>query len=319
MVEKEEKPLVSVIVPVYNTEAYLENSLHSLRMQTEERIEILLINDGSTDGSLEICKRFASEDARFRLFSQENRGVSAARNLGLKMAQGKYLQFMDADDAAEPDFVEKLLSAVQKSDSELAVCAFRQISSEDGQLMEYKGIPEGQYSLEEYLRTIRRCPGAHSVGVLWNKIYLAEIVRQHGLRFDRQLSLGEDFVFNMQYLEHCRRIAVIPDELYRYIWKRSGSLDCAEQSMEREIRNRTKLYQAYQSLYRTRGLEKRQRFWMAFYLIKCYFDYFDEHPQMLPEKEKFYQGMIRSNGISDGEFFVYWMMKRIKHFVNRMR
>lgn len=320
MVEKEEKPLVSVIVPVYNTEAYLENSLHSLRIQTEERIEILLINDGSTDGSLEICKRFASEDARFRLFSQENQGVSAARNLGLKMAQGEYLQFMDADDVVEPDFVEKLLSAVRKSDSEMAVCAFRQLSSEDGQLMEHVTLAEGAYSTEAYIRLIQRKPVAHVIGVLWNKIYLGRIIRQYALQFDTELSLGEDFVFNMQYLAYCNKITIIPDQLYHYTWKRSGSLDCAEQPVKREIQKRAKLYGAYRSLYSARGLAKKQRFWMVFYDVKCYFDYLDEHSGLKPdEKKRLYEGIILDNGISRAEYSVYWLIKKAKHAVNCLR
>ena len=113
--------MISVIVPVYNVEEYLEECLESIRKQTYKDIEVILVNDGSTDGSREICERFCQVDSRFRLINQENQGQSVARNRGFKESVGQYIMFVDSDDAVKENIVEVLLSYM-KADVDLVEC-----------------------------------------------------------------------------------------------------------------------------------------------------------------------------------------------------
>ena len=115
-------PKVSIIIPVFNVENYLERCLKSIINQTFKDIEIIIINDGSTDKSLEICKKFAESDKRIILISQKNKGVSAARNTGINIATGKYLSFVDSDDFITPDMIEFLLTNIEKHDADISSC-----------------------------------------------------------------------------------------------------------------------------------------------------------------------------------------------------
>lgn len=122
-------PLVSVIVPVYNVRPYIEEALDSLASQTYGRLEVLLVDDGSTDGSGEVCDRYASQDSRFRVIHQENQGLSAARNAGLDRMTGEFVAFLDPDDAFHPDMIRRLLEAMLREKADIAVCGCRTIPS----------------------------------------------------------------------------------------------------------------------------------------------------------------------------------------------
>ena len=115
-------PKVSIIIPVFNVENYLERCLKSVIAQTFKDIEIIIINDGSIDKSLEICKKFAESDKRIILINQKNSGVSAARNTGIDIATGKYLSFVDSDDFITPDMIEFLLTNLEEHDADISSC-----------------------------------------------------------------------------------------------------------------------------------------------------------------------------------------------------
>lgn len=127
----EKFPLVSVIVPVYNVEKYLARCLDSIVEQTYQNLEIILINDGSTDGSGEICRQYAERDSRIRLFHQENRGQSVARNVGLDNMTGEYIVFVDSDDYISPQFVEILLVALLRSNVLIARCKYVRVADQE--------------------------------------------------------------------------------------------------------------------------------------------------------------------------------------------
>lgn len=128
---EEFRPLISVIVPVYNVEKYLARCLDSIVEQTYQNLEIILVNDGSTDGSGEICRQYAERDSRIRLFHQENRGQSAARNVGLDNMTGEYIVFVDSDDYISKSFVEILFNAQQESKVSIVVCNYFEVSEEN--------------------------------------------------------------------------------------------------------------------------------------------------------------------------------------------
>ncbi|MBQ6502923.1 MAG: glycosyltransferase family 2 protein [Flexilinea sp.] len=147
--------LVSVIVPVYNVDAYLEKCVHSITNQTYQKLEIILVNDGSTDQSAEICKRLAEQDNRINFISQKNKGQSAARNNGLRTATGEYIAFIDGDDFWDHDMLEYLIALLKEDDSQISVCGVRHIGFpdvedpeiNDGQRKSYSGIEAAKHTL----------------------------------------------------------------------------------------------------------------------------------------------------------------------------
>ena len=118
------KKLVTVVVPIYNVERYLEKCLTSIILQTYKNLEVILVNDGSTDNSLNICKEFEKEDSRIRIISQENKGLSVARNVGIENAKGEYIAFVDSDDFISCKFIENLYNESIRNNSDIVCCDF---------------------------------------------------------------------------------------------------------------------------------------------------------------------------------------------------
>ena len=136
------KPLISIIVPVYNVENYLQRCLDSLLAQTFNNIEIILVDDGSTDHSLAICQMNAEKDTRIRVFSKENGGLSDARNFGISVARGTWVSFVDSDDYVDTDYIEYLYTILINNNATMAICSHRTVySSGKIQVNSYKGSP----------------------------------------------------------------------------------------------------------------------------------------------------------------------------------
>lgn len=129
--EKIMEKKVSIIIPVYNTQKYLKRCINSIIDQTYSNLEIFLINDGSTDNSLEICKEYEKIDERIFIISGENHGVSYARNIGIRKATGEYLYFADSDDYLETDAIEKMIQGFEKADCELIIAGYNEVENEE--------------------------------------------------------------------------------------------------------------------------------------------------------------------------------------------
>ena len=130
------KPLISIVVPVYNVERYMERCFDALKNQTYKNIEIIAVDDGSEDRSGSICDRYASEDDRFKVIHRQNGGLSAARNSGIKRASGDYITFIDSDDSVTEDYIEYLYGLIQKYDADISICAIEEIT-EKGKIHDY--------------------------------------------------------------------------------------------------------------------------------------------------------------------------------------
>lgn len=210
---------ISIIVPVYNSQNTLRRCIESMMAQDESVCEILLINDGSTDNSLKICKEYEAKDSRIHVIDKKNQGVSEARNTGLLYARGEYIQFVDSDDFVEPDMCKVLLQEMEKGDADLCICGFhhlfagRDVVKKCGEYvctMEY-GEFANQFILL-YQQGFLNMP--------WNKLYKKELITDY---FDTDLSLGEDLIFNLSYLENIKEksehplIVTIPETLYFYV------------------------------------------------------------------------------------------------------
>ena len=214
-----EYPLISIIVPVYNIEEYLPRCVKTLRGQTYPRIEILLVDDGSTDGTGSLCDRLAEEDARIRVFHKENGGSSSARNLGIAAAKGEYLGFVDSDDYVEPDMYEKLYAAIKQYDVSAAQTGRDEIAP-DGSRMPDIWIPPKEpecIEAEDFLKELLMHRGDCS--------FCTKLIKRSVLE-DRKFPegvLNEDFHLLVQLLgERIHRIVSLPDRGY-HVFYRVGS------------------------------------------------------------------------------------------------
>lgn len=216
-----ENPLVTIIVPVYKTESYLAPCLDSILRQSVADFELLLVDDGSPDGSGAICDDYAARDIRVRVVHKENGGVSSARNRGLELARGSYVVFIDSDDLVGPEYLKELLDAEQEAAAEgktVMVLSDYQPFSDKGpeardfpEKMRADLIPGGMtpHQFRDLVFGFRIFPP-------YCKLYRGDVIRMNGLRFDTGLKSAEDFDFNRRYLEFMDRICYIPSISYQY-------------------------------------------------------------------------------------------------------
>ncbi len=197
-------PSVSVIVPVYNTEKYLPRCLESLVEQTLEDIEIICVDDGSSDSSPVILDDYASRFPKVRAIHTENRGVSSARNTALDMAKGDYIGFVDSDDAASPLMFSTLLKYARNTDSSIVQCSYDRASRCVDTPRTYSGREEVVSAFMDFSLT----------NAVWDKLYRRDVIED--VRFPGDLKFAEDFEFNAHAFVNAERVTVIPDSLLHY-------------------------------------------------------------------------------------------------------
>ncbi len=214
--------LISIIVPVYNVEPYLQEALDSLKKQTYQDLEILLIDDGSTDGSGEICDEYTLCDKRFSVFHQENHGLSAARNIGLNLIHGQYVTFLDPDDAFYPEMIERMLEAIITTGADLVICGFDVYRTEKRMgfqraFMSHHFKYAEQFSSSEALN--RLISGSLTTAV-WNKLYKKNL--WENVRFLEDHVYEETGAMHL-ILEQCQSVTTLPQTLVMHR-KRRGSI-----------------------------------------------------------------------------------------------
>ncbi len=223
-------PLVSIIVPVYNAEKYLNRCIDSILSQTMTDFELLLIDDGSKDNSGRICDEYAEKDARVRVFHKPNGGVSSARNLGLDNAKGKWITFVDADDRCSCDYLEHLLSKVD-DDTDLII-SYAVICDSTGEKAEV--YPEYRVNATNFERLFVDSD-MHWHTSPWAKLYRASIIYENSLRFNEMMHIGEDADFLFSFMLITDKIYVSSDTDYYYTCDVSGSLTKRINTIDSEI------------------------------------------------------------------------------------
>ncbi|MEI4828900.1 glycosyltransferase family 2 protein [Bacillus sp. FJAT-53711] len=204
-------PKVSVIIPVYNCEKYISECLESVLNQTYTNIDIIIVNDGSTDRSEEIVNEYKEKDNRIVYYSQENSGPSEARNKGILNSTGEYLVFVDSDDTINKYYIELLIKQMISTGSDLVCCGYKDIS-EYGVLNYTDFNFDNNVSVHAFMDMV--CSGTG--GVLWSKLYKKEIIINNGLRMDKNIFMCEDLIFILQYVSHCTSFSAIKEYLYNY-------------------------------------------------------------------------------------------------------
>lgn len=220
--------MISVIVPVYNTEKYLDKCIRSILSQTFRDFELLLINDGSTDASGVICNEYRSKDLRVRVFHKENGGVSSARNLGIQMAQGEWITFVDSDDFLEADFLNMMKPQfndefiVDNSDIRGAISNF--------------GTYEGSDMIKE-------CCVSWKMLTIWGKLYKSEYIKKGEIQFTPHLKTGEDTVFNFEYLLYISTTRFVKYEGYNYNIDAENSLSKSQVPINQALSKALYIYE----------------------------------------------------------------------------
>lgn len=220
-----ETVLFSIIIPIYNAQNYLEDLLQDIQRQGVHEFEVLMIDDGSVDGSSEICRRHTVLDTRFRYFRQENQGVSAARNRGIELSRGKYLLFLDADDRIPEDtFIQYMKKLVENPEIDLVIGKYQTIGdfSDQNSSLFWQSDLSGK---KKYLELLSDClNGADTFyyGAVWNKVFRRDIIQEYQIQFDETMKWSEDFDFCVRYFRYVRYCYYLKSITYCY-YRRPGS------------------------------------------------------------------------------------------------
>ena len=219
-----ENKKVSIIVPVYNVELYIEDCLNSLLNQTYSNYEIILINDGSTDNSIEICSKYSNK--KIKIFNQNNKGVSIARNVGISLATGQYIMFVDADDMVSKNYIENLITSIEETNTDMVVCGYTKEKTElvhKKNSQEIKGeIINANTMLENMMENNLQ------EGYLWNKIFKKSIINDNSLEFKEGVNVWEDLYFVIEYLSKSNKIFTINEKLYYYRTREGSAVNRKE-------------------------------------------------------------------------------------------
>ena len=216
--------MISVIVPVYNVAGYLDRCIKSILNQTYSDLEVILVNDGSTDGSDEICLRYKNEDPRITVISQSNQGVSVARNAALEVAHGEWISFVDSDDYLDSDFYECLIDASKKSNSDVICCGVRPVN-ESGQEVPHllaKNIPQKslKMDMEKVYKHFFVLPERFIYWSPFDKLFRASIAKE--FRFEPGKKRAEDFYYCFSCFRKSNSLYYIPEKKYNYLQRMSS-------------------------------------------------------------------------------------------------
>lgn len=269
-------PTISVIVPVYNVERYLPACLDSILSQSFGDLEVICVNDGSPDRSGEILGLYARLDPRVRVISIENQGVSHARNVGIDAAQGTYLCFVDSDDLLMPDALRIVVEAFQENGDDIVKYSAQAFPAQNSNFWIDSCLCVGEGLFEGYSSPL--IFDEHTRPFPWNGAYRTDFIRQNGIRFPEDLSLGEDQVFSFATLCRSRMTQLIPDQLYRYRLSRKDSLTALASGNEVEkFQTHQQVVRAIMDDWRSAGLmqgESASRM-LDFVCIFLLFDIFE--------------------------------------------
>ena len=240
--------MVSIIVPIYNAEQYLRRCVDSILNQEYTDYELLLVNDGSTDASGDICEEYRDRDPRVIVIQKENTGVSDSRNRALDRARGKYLQFLDSDDWITPDATRLFVRAAEEYGCDMVISDFYRVV---GERLSPKGDieEEGVLTREEFAAHMMENPADFYYGVLWNKLYRRDIVEEHKLRMDTDISWCEDFMFNLEYIRYAKVFYALHAPIYYYV-KRKGSLASQGINISKTVKMKLNVFEYYNNFYK---------------------------------------------------------------------
>ena len=275
------QPLVSIILPVYNAQNHLARCVGSICAQTYQNIEIIILNDGSKDQSLPVCEEFRQKDPRILLVDKANSGVSDTRNLGLKLASGKYVEFVDSDDYLDPDFTERLVTAAEENEADFVIAPYKMVipagASKPEQVLdkiqdelgvmsvarppevrEYGFLPAGVYDKDTFALRLMDKPASYFYSVLWNKLYRRDILTGNDIQFVSEMRWAEDLVFNLRYIQYAERFVAIDKPGYYYV-QNPQSICHTQINAATIVQNKLQVFRYYKDLYTRLGIYEEVR------------------------------------------------------------
>lgn len=259
-------PLVSVIVPIYNAALGLVTCLESIKRQKYRNLEILLVNDGSSDSSLEICRMYARLDPRIQVIDKENSGVSDTRNVAIERAKGKYLQFVDADDYLDENATRLMVEAMEENESDMVICHYCMVTR--GEKTTVFGFlpPQDVITKDEFARQMIKESASFYYSVMWNKLYRRDLIMKHGIRCSETLSWSEDLLFNLEYIRYAERFTSLRTPVYYYTRQGKKSLSTFVNPAQ-ALQTKAELFKYYKQLYTDLGLYEAYKLNIYGYLI----------------------------------------------------
>lgn len=211
-----ESKAISIIIPVYNAERYIEKTINSILNQSFKDIEIVIVNDGSTDNSHNICADYAVKDSRIKYFKRENKGVSAARNYGIDAAKGDWIAFVDADDYIDKDTLKRVYDVIKEDNADVVIFGYVKEKINAKLTSDFKFTD----NVMDYSERNFYCELLFNnkvKGFSWNKVYKKEILDSKNIRFDKDVYINEDLLFNVQYFQYVEKIRYIDSGVYHYV------------------------------------------------------------------------------------------------------
>lgn len=210
-------PAISIIIPVYNTQDYIERCIRSILCQSFTDLEVIAVDDGSTDASWDVLTRLAASDSRLHIYHKENGGVSAARNMAMEYAHGAWYMFVDSDDELLPNALKSMWSAVKSTPCDMVVGNYKRIKETGEVIHSDKYQSAEEWSLDRIVDSFFHFKPDRFQGYLWNRLFRAEIIKKYNLQFNKGILYKEDGLFLMQYLLRSRsNVMTIPEEVYTY-------------------------------------------------------------------------------------------------------
>lgn len=261
-----ESPLVSIIVPIYNAAMDMVPCLESIKRQRYQNLEVLLVNDGSSDASLEICRMYARLDPRVIIIDKENTGVSGTRNAAIERARGKYLQFVDSDDQLDPNATRLLVEAAEETQADLVICNYCSVMPDGKTTVHGFMQPYTRMDKAQFARCLMEEPASFYYGVMWNKLYRADLVRAHtDVRCSEEMTWSEDLYFNLTYIRYAERFFALTAPIYNYYDNPGSAVHLTK--VRTAITARTALFSYYKELYEQLGLYEENKLQIFKYLI----------------------------------------------------
>lgn len=306
--------MISVVVPIYNAERCLSRCVESLLCQTYRDFEVILIDDGSHDGSASICERYCLADSRVRYHRQANQGVSAARNKGIELALGNYIAFVDADDYVDKDYLRSFSKAIKKGEADLCIQGYNSIEIGDCSIpcsheRGWNDICTKAVTLNE----------RHLLGFVWNKLFRKDIICRNHIQFNPIAALREDFLFVIQYLLHCNDMVVLPDIGYHYCDTAAHNYSFAKFNQSLDI--------AFDLLSKidsfpddVRNYFYGQEYWLSLYVIHIL--YKEKHKKeerinYLKKIQERFEGYKNEKGFPDRVYVILsYMIQHLPLFLN---
>lgn len=258
-------PLVSIIVPVYNSEKTLARCIDSILKQQYQNTEVILVNDGSTDSSLAICQEYAKNDSRIIVIDKENTGVSDTRNVGIARATGEYFQFVDSDDWIDENSTKALVDRIQETKCDMVISSFYRVIN--GRMAEKSHITDNKVmDKKEFISHMMEAPANFYYGVMWNKLYRGDIIRQHNITCCTDLEWCEDFLFNLDYIRYAESFASMNTPVYYYV-KTKNSLVERQCTLKNIITMKIKIFESYKELFESTELYEENKAHVRKFLI----------------------------------------------------